>query len=309
MPGEPLAGYVAPDRNISVAERNRKASDRTGDIVLYNANDESHLDSAVLGATILRSPGSAPDAFLRFITDTAGKDIGYMNMERPVPDPDTLFRDLSQDPWLDTFPTGLRSALDIASLIPTRTESCGTVPTQCILIIPSADVFYFGPEPTNTGCLSAITSPPPTPTPTSVPLPPVSMNPSSVYVVYQPAHIFDYCGRWQGGVVGSPVTMSYPSGVLSSLQFQYNAPPATKAIDFADLSCPPSEVAKVYDPGAPYFPILKAEFGVRYNPYTTADDPLVRATTCEIAAVRDPPVRAVRVDRISGANDGGGIIP
>ena len=134
-------------------------------------------------------------------------------------------------------------------------------------------------------------------------------NPSSVYVVYQPAHIFDYCGRWQGGVVGSPVTMSYPSGVLSSLQFQYNAPPATKAIDFADLPCPPSEVAKVYDPGAPYFPILKTEFGVRYNPYTTADDPLVRATTCEIAAVRDPPVRAVRVDRITGANDGGGIIP
>lgn len=134
-------------------------------------------------------------------------------------------------------------------------------------------------------------------------------NPSSVYVVYQPAHIFDYCGRWQGGVVGSPVTMSYPSGALSSLQYQYNAPPATKAINFVDLPCPPSEVAKAYDPGAPYFPVLKTEFGVRYNPYTTADDPRVRMTTCEIAAVRDPPVRAVRVDAITGANDGSGIIP
>ena len=142
MPGEPLAGYVAPDTNISVTEKNRKASDRTGDIVLYDANDKSHLDSAVLGATIFRSPGSASDAFLRFITDTAGKDIGHMNMERPVPDPDTLFRDLSQDPWLDTFPTGLRSALDIASLIPTRTQSCGTVPTECILIIPVSITIY-----------------------------------------------------------------------------------------------------------------------------------------------------------------------
>lgn len=134
-------------------------------------------------------------------------------------------------------------------------------------------------------------------------------NASSVYVVYQHAHIFDYCGKWQGGVVGSPVTMSYPSGVLSSLQYQDNAPPATKAINFADLPCPPSEVAKAYDPGAPYFPVLKTEFGVRYNPYTTPDDPRVRMTTCDIAAVRDPPVRAVRVDTISGPNDGSGIIP
>ncbi|KAI4271469.1 MAG: hypothetical protein L6R38_006867 [Xanthoria sp. 2 TBL-2021] len=35
----------------------------------------------------------------------------------------------------------------------------------------SADVFYFGPDPTNTACLSAITSSPPLPTP-----PPISIS-------------------------------------------------------------------------------------------------------------------------------------
>ena len=132
MPGEPLAGYITPDTNVSIDSG--PLPDRTGDIVILKAEYESQLDSAVLDPTILRYPNF--DIFKRYITNTAGKDIGYRSMERPVPDPDVRFRDLAQDPFLETFPTGLRSALDPASLIPSRTESCGTKPSNCFLIIP-----------------------------------------------------------------------------------------------------------------------------------------------------------------------------
>ncbi|KAL8981546.1 MAG: hypothetical protein Q9205_003703 [Flavoplaca limonia] len=278
------------------------ASVGLGDIQIYKAEYESQLDSAELGPTLLRYPTF--DRFKRYITNTAGVDIGYRNMERPVPDPDTRFRDLEQDPLLNTFPSGLRSALDPASFIPSPTKSCEELPSTCFLIIPSADVFYFGPKPTNTACLSAVITPPPSPAP-----PPPSMDPSSVYVVYQPPQIFDECRRFRGGVAGPPVTKSYPSSALSSLQYRSDAPPATKAIDFADLTCPPSDVANAYDPKAPYFPVLKSELRVKFNLLFNDDTKQsVGDQDCRVAAVRDPPVHAYRVDVIVGSGDGGGVV-
>ncbi|KAL8992353.1 MAG: hypothetical protein Q9169_007164 [Polycauliona sp. 2 TL-2023] len=289
MAGEPLAGYMGPETNVSIQAQSGEQSNRTGNIVLFSADKESHLDSAMLGATIIREP--AVNRFKRYITDTAGKDIGFMIMQRPNPDPDTLFQKLAQDPLFETFPANLRSAVDPQNLIPPRTESCG--------------VFYSGPKLTNTACLPAITSPPPSPEP-----PHVSMSPSSVYVVYQPAHIFDDCRNWVGGVAGPPVTLSYPASALSSLEYQSNAPPATKTIDYADLPCPPSNVAEAYDPQMPYFPVLKSEFGVKYNlrlPDWGAG--LVGDSVCKIATVRDPPVHAFWVGEITGLGDEGGLIP
>lgn len=132
MAGEPLAGHLTPHTKISI--NNGWPTNRTGEIVLDKPEYEAHLGTAVLGRTILLYP--AFDRFKRYITDSAGKDIGFMNMERPVPDPDTRFQKLAQDPLLDSIPKGLRSALDPASLIPSRTESCGTKPTNCFLVIP-----------------------------------------------------------------------------------------------------------------------------------------------------------------------------
>lgn len=143
MPGEPLAGFLTPDTNVSIAASSVPA--RIGDIHIYKAEYESQLDSAELGPTILRYPSF--DQFKRYITNTAGEDIGYMNMERPVPDPDTRFRDLEQDPLLDTFPLGLRSALDPASFIPSPTKSCEEVPLTCFLIIPVRTDPAFQAEP------------------------------------------------------------------------------------------------------------------------------------------------------------------
>ncbi|KAL8656921.1 MAG: hypothetical protein Q9226_002442 [Calogaya cf. arnoldii] len=313
--GEPLTGYITPDTTI-LSQKDFDSLNRTGDIILFFENGRFQLESAVLGATILLHLNENGDTFLRTITNSAGKDIGYMNMKRPVPDPDNLFRDLAQDRLLNTFPEGLRSVMDPASFIPPiPNETCETRPKdgprKCFLIIPSADVFYSGPEPTNTACLSAVASPLPTsaaPSPASAPL---AMDPSSVYVVYQPPQIFDECRKWIGGVVGSPVTKSYPSGVLSSLQYQSNASPATKTIDFADLPCPPSEVAEAYNPSTPYLPVLKSEFGVRFNPrfFEMGDGRSVLVDQeCVVAAVRDPPVHARRVGRIMGPKDGGDTI-
>jgi len=110
------------------------------------------------------------------------------------------------------------------------------------------------------------------------------------------------------GIDGPPVTMSYQSNMMSTLEYRSDGPPATKAMDFADLPCPPSEVAKVYNPEAPYFPILVSTFGARWNPAALPNgsifDPI-----CEIAAIRDPPIHAHRVGKISGAKDGSGGIP
>ncbi|KAL8849163.1 MAG: hypothetical protein Q9221_005840 [Calogaya cf. arnoldii] len=326
MAGEPLSGYITPDTNISFRQKDVDPSNQTGDIILYHDNGRSQLDSAVLGATILLNG----DTFYRTITNSTGWDIGYMNMKRPVPDPDTLFRDLAQDPLLNTFPEGLRSAIDPASLIPPiPNETCETGPKdgpgkfrRRLLFWPRTDEYglSLGSRKSLTnfcGTVSCVSSvgyvrdDALALAPRLLKLTSSARDPSSVYVVYQPPQIFDECRKWIGGVVGSPVTRAYPSGVLSSLQFQSNASPATKTIDFADLPCPPSEVAEAYNPSAPYFPVLKSEFSVRFNPYFFERDDgrsVLVDQVCEVAAVRDPPVHARRVGRIMGPKDAGDTI-
>lgn len=128
MSGDALSGHIAPDANISLWDA---YSTRPGDIVL-NDHIESRLDSAVLGTTILRYS----DRYVRYITDKEGVDIGTLNIERPVPDPGTLFSDLAQDSLLAGVPTGLRSEVDPESLVPSPTEACGSRITKCSVIVP-----------------------------------------------------------------------------------------------------------------------------------------------------------------------------
>lgn len=127
-----------------------------------------------------------------------------------------------------------------------------------------------------------------------------------------------------GGVYGPPVTMSYQSASLSTLEYRPNAPPATKTLDFADLPCPPSDVAEAYNSKAPYFPVLISPFGVEFNgiiyeyngtnhTFNGLADIYRRLkfgpSQCQVAAVRDPPVHATRVPTITGPKDGDGSIP
>ena len=83
---------------------------------------------------------------------------------------------------------------------------------------------------------------------------------------------------------------------LSTIEYRTDGPPATKTLDFSDLPCPPSDVAKSYDPRFPYFPIL---YGAPFDSSITYDHGR-SAIRCKAAGIRDPPVRAVRVDSITG---------
>ena len=136
----------------------------------------------------------------------------------------------------------------------------------------------------------------------------VVRDPFSVYVVYQPPQMFDECRKLLVEIDGPPVTMSYQSNMMSTLEYRSDAPPATKAMDFADLPCPPSEVAELYNSGAAYSPILVSTFGAEWNPAAGLGG-VVQAPICEIAAIRDPPIHAHRVEEITGPNDDSGGIP
>lgn len=123
-------------------------------------------------------------------------------------------------------------------------------------------------------------------------------DPSLVYLVWQPPQRYNMCRQWIGGHGGPPLTESIRSSQLSTLELRPSASPATKAFDFADLPCPPSNAAQMFEPRAPYRPIL-APLDWK---------PPVGLLNCELSAVRDPPVRAVRVTDISGPEDDGDVI-
>ncbi|KAL8681772.1 MAG: hypothetical protein Q9186_002161 [Xanthomendoza sp. 1 TL-2023] len=218
MDGESLTAYLAQDTNITVSSSSADYLSESvapnGDIVLYDEKDKyDRLDTAVLFRTTFKVTSPSGDRFIRYITVPRNgfNQIGYMLVERPVPDPDTQFESLAQDKLLDEIPTSLRSAVDPASLIPTPSEDCNpSVANACFLVV-----------------------------------------------------------------------------------------------DFADLPCPPSAVAKAYDPGAPYFPIIVPLLGVRYKLSMNPDGKMISDYDCGTAAVRDPPVRAIRVGKITGPKDGG----
>ncbi|KAL8963935.1 MAG: hypothetical protein Q9183_004833, partial [Haloplaca sp. 2 TL-2023] len=134
----------------------------------------------------------------------------------------------------------------------------------------------------------------------------VRRNPASVYVVYQPPQAFDGCQNWLGGPA-SPVTMSYPAGVLSTLEAQPGAAPATKSLNVADLPCPPTAIANAYDNTTPYNPVLVSPFRVRIPLRIVETEMRIEGfPECEIPAVVDPPVYGVWVGEMSGVEDGSG---
>lgn len=78
-----------------------------------------------------RTPGSEPFCKRRILGP--GKDFGYLIMEPPVPDPDTLFESIAHDPLFAGLPSGLRSNLDPALVIPSPTIGCQR--TKCFQFI------------------------------------------------------------------------------------------------------------------------------------------------------------------------------
>ena len=72
-------------------------------------------------------------------------------------------------------------------------------------------------------------------------------------------------------------------------------------MNYADLPCPPPDVAQYLNPEVPYSPLLTQLF----RTWATVNG---SGALCEQPAIIDPPVRAVRVPRISGPKDGDDVI-
>lgn len=135
-------------------------------------------------------------------------------------------------------------------------------------------------------------------------------DPSYVYIVYKGGEMFNYCREWMGGPGGNepPETISLKSDLIRTLEYRTEGPPATKAMNFADLPCPPSAVADMYKQGDPYFPVLAPWYAAAVDRYFRGQK--TSHYDCVVAAIRDPPVRAIRVDHATGPEDGsGGGIP
>ena len=159
-----------------------------GDIVVHRAEFIPILRSGMLSTvTKVATNGTS---FYRDIAVNRGslepEFIGYLLVQAPIPEPDTFFGSLAQDPLLAGIPTGLRPKVDPAMVVPSPNPDCKrdscyqfiAVSNQAVqyllspllMSIQSADVFYYGPKPTNTACLSAITTSPPLPTRPPIPM-------------------------------------------------------------------------------------------------------------------------------------------
>lgn len=134
-------------------------------------------------------------------------------------------------------------------------------------------------------------------------------DPSSVYVVYQPPQILDGCGNWVGGLYGDALTSVYRSDFLHTLQVKSDGLLATKTLNFADLPCPPTEVAALFDTGAPYLPILLPPKREASKYKSISNDHYATTESCNLAPTIDPPVQLHSVDHVSGPKEGKGGIP
>lgn len=134
-------------------------------------------------------------------------------------------------------------------------------------------------------------------------------DPSYVYIVYNGSEMFNYCREWISGPGGDepPKTISLKSDQIRTLEYRTDGPPATKAMNFGDLPCPPSDVAHMYKQSDPYFPILAPWYAVANQQFFLNQQ--ISNDNCVVAAIRDPPVRAIRVDHVTGPKGGGGGIP
>ncbi|KAL8751183.1 MAG: hypothetical protein Q9199_006593 [Rusavskia elegans] len=172
----PHALWIFTDGNFHSAVDPANTADFTdrlllqvGDIVIFEKEFEARLQSAILSTYVRFSDG----LYVQLIADGQGTTanpewFGYLIVGPPVPEQDILFESLVQDPLLAEIPSVLRSVVDPGMVIPSPTPGCQ--PTKCFQFIKSADVFYFGPEPTNTACLGHITNPSPLPTTPPIPM-------------------------------------------------------------------------------------------------------------------------------------------
>lgn len=134
--------YLGPNVTITYGAFNGDSF--PGHILLDKPESLPKLPSAILDLIITRlinrgaSSSGTEKHFGRAIRDSNdGTAFGVLYVNRPTPDPDTRFASLTNEPLLAAIPTGLRPAVDPASLIPLPTPTGGCVGGgRCVVIFP-----------------------------------------------------------------------------------------------------------------------------------------------------------------------------
>lgn len=102
-------------------------------------DDLYKLDQAILSAATGRPALPNGTHFERWISDLhSGGILGVILVDRPIPDPDTLFGELVNSSSLAGIPEGLRLKVDPEYMIPSPTKDCNK--SACIAIIPVSTI-------------------------------------------------------------------------------------------------------------------------------------------------------------------------
>ena len=127
--GQYLTDYIGPNATLVPADEYNRGvkSLRYGDIIIRGPEDKPKLRSAILDGLMYRDG----QRFYRNIIDIrSGGGIGFVWVERPIPDPNTRFGNLSIDIMRAATPSGRHSWVDIAPLVPSSTK--GRATPKCI---------------------------------------------------------------------------------------------------------------------------------------------------------------------------------
>lgn len=136
--------YIGPNVTVTNWDTKYDGDFYPGLIELHKIGDLPRLRTAILSTLVFRYNSttkrieSTAKDFVRSILDpNDGVSFGSVYVNRPSPDPDTRFQSLLDEPLLAGIPTGLRSEVDPASLIPlpTSAETCYNK-TRCVTIFP-----------------------------------------------------------------------------------------------------------------------------------------------------------------------------
>lgn len=175
--------------------------------------------------------------------------------------------------------------------VPSEHPSC----SQCSIFFESVSVFYWPAKSSNTDCLTLLTN---FASPTS--LPGLSPEFPSVYVVFPAVSAGNPCT--QVGKIYTSVIIKFAPEALSTLEGQSEVP---KSFNFADIPCPPPDVASndaffynpQFNPGRQYAPRLAPPTGL-----WALDPEFQKCVSANIYQGFDPPSALPHATRTSPAD-------
>lgn len=134
---ESMERHLAPGKSLVTTKlgfHGPHYSPIIGDIILVNFSDDVPKHRLAMLKSGVSRVGKR-NLFARWISESRNANIrGYLIVERPVPDPDTRFESIANNPLLAAITTGLRSVADPSLLVPSPIK--GHTARKCVDIIP-----------------------------------------------------------------------------------------------------------------------------------------------------------------------------